>query len=56
MAADLRVFYSRLRRRMQEHSATSGLSAPQASVLARLEKDGPSTASVLAGAERMRPQ
>src|SRR5215475_4606050 len=56
VAAELKVFYSRLRRRMQEESATSGLSAPQASVLARLEKAGPSSASVLAGAERMRPQ
>jgi DNA-binding MarR family transcriptional regulator len=56
LAGDLKVFYSRLRRRMQEASATSGLPAPQASVLARLEKDGPSSASVLAGAERMRPQ
>jgi DNA-binding MarR family transcriptional regulator len=41
---------------MQEHSATSGLPAPQASVLARLERTGPSSASELAGAERMRPQ
>jgi DNA-binding MarR family transcriptional regulator len=56
VAAELKVFYSRLRRRMQEESATSGLSAPQASVLARLEKAGPSSASELAGAERMRPQ
>jgi DNA-binding MarR family transcriptional regulator len=56
LAADLKVFYGRLRRRMQAASATSGLSAPQASVLARLEKDGPASASVLAGAERMRPQ
>jgi DNA-binding MarR family transcriptional regulator len=56
VAADLKVFYSRLRRRMQEASATSGLPAPQASVLARLEQHGPATASVLAGAERMRPQ
>jgi DNA-binding MarR family transcriptional regulator len=56
VAADLKVFYSRLRRRMQDAAAGAGLSAPQASVLARLEKDGPSSASVLAGAERMRPQ
>jgi DNA-binding MarR family transcriptional regulator len=56
LAADLKVFYGRLRRRMQEASATSDLPAPQASVLARLEKDGPSSASVLAGVERMRPQ
>jgi DNA-binding MarR family transcriptional regulator len=56
LAAELKVFYSRLRRRMQEHSATSGLPAPQASVLARLEKHGPASASQLAGAERMRPQ
>jgi DNA-binding MarR family transcriptional regulator len=56
VAADLKVFYSRLRRRMQDASAGPELSAPQASVLARLAKDGPSSASVLAGAERMRPQ
>src|ERR1700742_3906763 len=56
LASDLKFFYTRLRRRMQDASATSGLSAPQASVLARLEKAGPSSASVLAGAERVRAQ
>ncbi|CCB72351.1 putative MarR-family regulatory protein (plasmid) [Streptantibioticus cattleyicolor NRRL 8057 = DSM 46488] len=55
-ARDLRVLFSRLRRRLKEASATEDLTAPQTSVLARLVKDGPSSASVLAGAERVRPQ
>lgn len=54
-ARDLRVVFSRLRRRLRE-VATEDLSASQTSVLARLAKDGPSSASALAGAERVRPQ
>lgn len=55
-ARDLRVLFGRLRRTLKEVAATEDLSASQASVLARLVKDGPSSASVLAGAERVRPQ
>lgn len=55
-ARDLRVLFGRLRRTLQQVAATEDLSASQASVLARLAKDGASSASVLAGAERVRPQ
>ncbi|WP_020497684.1 MarR family winged helix-turn-helix transcriptional regulator [Sciscionella marina] len=55
-AQDLRVLFSRLRRRLLDSAATEDLNASQTSVLARLVKDGPSSASVLAGAERVRPQ
>jgi DNA-binding MarR family transcriptional regulator len=56
VAQRLRVFVGRLRRRMQDESAVSGLPAPQASALARLVLHEPSSASLLAGAERVRPQ
>ncbi|MFD5825025.1 MarR family winged helix-turn-helix transcriptional regulator [Lentzea sp. NPDC060358] len=53
----LRVFVQRLRRKLQDESSVHDLSAPQASALARLLLlDEPSTASRLAGAERVRPQ
>ncbi|HEX6446816.1 MAG TPA: MarR family transcriptional regulator [Streptosporangiales bacterium] len=55
-ARDLRVLVGRLRRTLRQAAATEELSGSQASVLARLAKDGPSSASVLAGAERVRPQ
>ena len=55
-ARDLRVVLRRLRRRFRDVSAAEDLSAAETSVLARLEKDGPSSASVLAGAEMVRPQ
>jgi DNA-binding MarR family transcriptional regulator len=55
-AQGLRTLLGRLRRRMQEASAVGGLSAPQASALARLAMGEPSSASQLAGAERVRPQ
>ncbi|MFI5958427.1 MarR family winged helix-turn-helix transcriptional regulator [Cryptosporangium sp. NPDC051539] len=56
VAQRLRIFYGRLRRRLQDVSAVSGLTAPQASALARLALNEPSSASQLAGAERVRPQ
>ena len=56
IAQRLRIFLPRLRRRMQDASSTSRLSAPQASALARLALNEPSSASQLAGAERVRPQ
>ncbi|WP_439656282.1 MarR family winged helix-turn-helix transcriptional regulator [Lentzea sp. HUAS TT2] len=53
----LRVFVGRLRRKLQDESSVHDLSAPQASALARLLLlDEPSTASQLAGAERVKPQ
>jgi DNA-binding MarR family transcriptional regulator len=56
IAQRLRVFIPRLRRRVQDASAVGELSAPQASALARLALNEPSSASQLAGAERVRPQ
>jgi len=56
MAQRLRTLVGRLRRRILDASAVDGLTAPQASALARLMKDEPSSASQLAGAERVRPQ
>ncbi|SFS97388.1 MarR family winged helix-turn-helix transcriptional regulator [Saccharopolyspora flava] len=55
LATSVRVLFGRLRRRLTE-IPSGDLTAPQSSALARLLKDGPSTASGLAGAERMRPQ
>ncbi|OHV35159.1 MULTISPECIES: MarR family winged helix-turn-helix transcriptional regulator [Pseudofrankia] len=56
-ARDLRVVFSRLRRRMREVADTDGeLSPSQTSVLTRLAKEGAWTASGLAIAERVRPQ
>jgi DNA-binding MarR family transcriptional regulator len=56
VAQRLRIFVSRLRRRLQDASSVGDLSAPQASALARLAMSEPSSASQLAGAERVRPQ
>lgn len=54
-ARDIRVVFSRLRRRLKDISA-DGLTPSQTAVLTRLWKDGPSSASALAGAEQVRPQ
>lgn len=56
VAQRLRIFVGRLRRRLQDASSVGDLSAPQASALARLALNEPSSASQLAGAERVRPQ
>ena len=56
LAHRLRIFVGRLRRRLQDASSVGDLSAPQASALARLVLNEPSSASQLAGAERVRPQ
>lgn len=54
-AGDLRVAFSRLRRRLLEVDAGK-LSPSQTSVLRRLHKEGPASASELAAIERVRPQ
>lgn len=54
-ARDIRVVFSRLRRRLKD-VAVDGLTPSQTAVLTRLWKEGPSSASVLAGAEQVRPQ
>ncbi|WP_370962278.1 MarR family winged helix-turn-helix transcriptional regulator [Amycolatopsis sp. cg9] len=55
-AQALRVLVGRLRRKMMDATAVGDLTSAQASALARLAKLEPTTASVLAGAERVRPQ
>ncbi|GAA5001500.1 MarR family winged helix-turn-helix transcriptional regulator [Kitasatospora paranensis] len=55
-ASDLRVVFGRLRRRLREIRDSNELTPSQASVLSRLSKEGPASASALAAAERVRPQ
>jgi DNA-binding MarR family transcriptional regulator len=55
-ARDLRVVFSRLRRRLKDFATGSDLTPSQTSVLIRLWKEGASSTSELAGAERVRPQ
>ena len=55
-AREIRVVVGRLRRRLRETYDIDGLTPSQMSVLSRLDKGGPSTASALATAEGVRPQ
>jgi DNA-binding MarR family transcriptional regulator len=55
-ARDLRVMFSRLRRKLQDLATDDDLTPSQTAVLIRLIKDGPASTSQLAGAERVRPQ
>ncbi|GAA3660794.1 MarR family transcriptional regulator [Nonomuraea antimicrobica] len=55
-AAEVWVVFGRLRRRLKALEGEGGLSSAQASVLTRLSKLGPASASELAAAERVRPQ
>lgn len=56
LAGELRILVGKLRRRLREEAHLGDVSMSQASVLSRLERDGPATASSLARAEGMRPQ
>jgi DNA-binding MarR family transcriptional regulator len=56
VARELRVVFGRLRRRLREVGGAGDLTPSQMSVLSRLDKDGPASASALANAERIRPQ
>jgi DNA-binding MarR family transcriptional regulator len=55
-ARELRVLFSRLRRRLRDLGIDDDLTPSQTAVLTRLWKGGASSASVLASAERVRPQ
>jgi DNA-binding MarR family transcriptional regulator len=55
-ARDVRVVISRLRRRLRDTRDARELTASQISLLSRLDRDGPASASELAAAERVRPQ
>jgi DNA-binding MarR family transcriptional regulator len=56
VARDLRVLFSRLRRRLRSLGVDDDLTPSQTAVLTRLWKEGASSASALAGAEGVRPQ
>jgi DNA-binding MarR family transcriptional regulator len=55
-ANDLRVVFSRVRRRLREVAEAEDLTPSQSSVLSRLAADGADSTSGLAAAERVRPQ
>ncbi|MFE4251396.1 MarR family winged helix-turn-helix transcriptional regulator [Streptomyces sp. NPDC056910] len=55
-ARELRVMFSRLRRRLREVSDSEDLTPSQVSALNRLSKAGAATASGLAASEGVRPQ
>lgn len=55
-ARDLRVVFSRLRRRFKDAEGGHELTPSQVAVLSRLGKEGAASASDLAAAERVRPQ
>jgi DNA-binding MarR family transcriptional regulator len=55
-AREVRVVFSRLRRRLREIGGAHDLTPSQTAVLSRLLKDGAATASGLAAAEGVRPQ
>jgi DNA-binding MarR family transcriptional regulator len=56
LAGELRVVFGKLKRRLREQGYMGDLTWSQTSVLSRLERDGPTTVTVLAKAEGMRPQ
>ncbi len=56
LAQDLRAVVGKLKRRLRDQGHVGDQTPSQVSVLLRLEKDGPATASSLARSEGMRPQ
>jgi DNA-binding MarR family transcriptional regulator len=56
LAQAIRALLGKLKRRLREQAHAGDLTPSQVSVLLRLEKDGPATASSLARDEGMRPQ
>jgi len=55
-AHEVRVVVGRMRRRLRELADPQDLTPSQTSVLSRLDKQGPASASDLAVAEQVRPQ
>jgi len=55
-AAELRVLLGQLRRRLRDEASTGDFSPSQLSALRRLEREGPTTVTLLARAEGVRPQ
>ncbi len=56
VAGELRVLIGKLRRRLREEANAGDFTPSQASVLSRLEREGPATVTALARAEGVRPQ
>jgi DNA-binding MarR family transcriptional regulator len=56
LASEIRALAGKLKRRLREQADSGDLPPSQVSVLLRLDKDGPATASSLARIEGMRPQ
>lgn len=56
LAAELRITFGNLKRKVRQQGGQNNFNASQIAVLLRLEKDGPATVSSLASAEGMRPQ
>jgi DNA-binding MarR family transcriptional regulator len=56
VAGELRVVLGQLVRRLREQADGTDLTRSQASVLGRIDRDGPTTATVLARTEGLRPQ
>jgi DNA-binding MarR family transcriptional regulator len=56
LAEELRAISGKLKRKLREQGGHSDLRPSQASVLLRIERDGPAGVSTLARAEGMRPQ
>jgi DNA-binding MarR family transcriptional regulator len=56
LALEIRTLIGKLRRKLRDQTGHDDFTSSQVSVLLRLEKDGPTTASNLARAEAMRPQ
>ncbi len=56
LAVELRALLGKLNRRLREQANRGDLTWSQASVLTRLERDGPATVTTLARAEGVRPQ
>jgi DNA-binding MarR family transcriptional regulator len=56
VSSDLRVAFGRVTRRLRQGHTPGDLTLSEASVLARLDRFGPSTPGALADEERVRPQ
>jgi DNA-binding MarR family transcriptional regulator len=56
LAADIRVGFGKLKRRLREEGGAAEITPSQASALSQLERLGPSTVTELAQAESVRPQ
>jgi DNA-binding MarR family transcriptional regulator len=56
LATELHALSGKLKRRLREQASAGDLTPSQTSVLAQLDRDGPTTVTALARAEGVRPQ